>query len=74
MFEGAVELSTILAASSDVNNCLARQWFRFGMSRPESDDDRCSLNTIQSAFSQSHSMRDLIITITSSTAFRSARW
>ena len=37
------ELATKLAASDQVRDCVATQWFRFAAGRTEEDPDGCSL-------------------------------
>jgi hypothetical protein len=73
-FDGAVQLSALLAESRDVRDCVARQWFHFALARDDVDQDSCSLAAIQSSFRQSTNMRDLVVAIAGSTAFRYARW
>src|SRR5262249_15310942 len=45
-FTGAVELGKRLAASDQVRQCFATQWFRFAYGRGETADDACSLARI----------------------------
>lgn len=70
-FNGAVELSRKLAQSSDVQECVSRQWLRFALGRMESAADRCSLNDLYADFHASgHDIRALLIAIVDSDAFR----
>jgi hypothetical protein len=73
-FNGALELNAQLAASLDARNCVARQWFHFALARDDVDDDSCSLRSIQQPFAQVPNMRDLVVAIATSTAFRYAAW
>jgi len=49
-FTGVVELGQKLGASAEVEECIARQWFRFVLSRFEQGADACSLERILEAF------------------------
>ncbi len=73
-FNGAVDLSAKLAASRDVRDCVARQWFHFALERDDVDEDACSLTAIQQGFRQSTNMRDLVVAIATSTSFRYGHW
>jgi hypothetical protein len=69
-FEGAVELATRLAQSSQVRDCLARHWFRFAVKRGEVDDTD-SVNAAKFAFSESgYDIRELMVAITLTDGFR----
>ena len=54
-FHGVPDLASKLAASTQVRQCIARQWFRYTMSRYEQDPDNCSMSKIDGAF---HSAND----------------
>jgi hypothetical protein len=45
-FAGVAELGRKLAGSREVEACVARQWFRFFLSRFEQDADGCSMNEL----------------------------
>ncbi len=49
-FVGIGELGTKLAGSGEVERCLARQWFRFVLSRYEQDVDGCSMKSLVDQF------------------------
>ncbi len=49
-FNGVAELATKLAGSTMVRQCIARQWFRYAMSRYEQGPDNCSMKSIDDAF------------------------
>lgn len=49
-FEGVAELGQKLASSAQVQDCVARQWFRFALSRFEQDPDSCSMKQITDTF------------------------
>jgi hypothetical protein len=70
-FDGALELTSRLAASPQVEACLATQWFRYGMGRAEQQADACSLEQVRSAFASSGgSFRELMVSLATSDAFR----
>jgi hypothetical protein len=52
-FEGAIELSEMLAQSEDVEACVATQWFRFAYGRDETPEDECAVANMQYEFSRS---------------------
>ena len=71
---GAIELSTKLAASPEAADCMSNQWFRFALGRMEAVDDACSLKAIRQGFDGSgRNVRDLIVGIVKSDAFRHVR-
>ena len=49
-FDGVAQLASKLAGSAQVEQCVARQWFRFAMSRYEQDPDSCSMKNLVDAF------------------------
>ncbi|HSU41396.1 MAG TPA: DUF1592 domain-containing protein [Polyangiaceae bacterium] len=70
-FDDAIGLSKALAASPDVRKCVARQWFRYGLGRVETDADACSLAQIDDAFAASgYKLRELLLALVTSDAFR----
>jgi hypothetical protein len=73
-FDGLPELAAKLAASEDVRRCVVTQWFRFGHGRPESEEDRCTLQRLQTVFAASgYRVRDLLVALTQTDAFRYRR-
>jgi hypothetical protein len=72
-FVGAIELSKKLSSSAEVRACVAKQWFRFALSRRETDEDECSLRVIRAAFAAGN-MRELLVAIAKSPAFLQGRW
>jgi hypothetical protein len=66
----AVALATALAASSEVQECFARQVFRFDVGRLETDADGCSIAQAVTAYSgKSLDLRELLVALASSPAF-----
>ncbi|WP_437984193.1 DUF1592 domain-containing protein [Sorangium sp. So ce117] len=49
-FEGVAELGERLAGSAEVEECVARQWFRFAIARFEQDMDGCSMESLLETF------------------------
>ena len=73
-FSGAVELSSKIASSAFAQRCAVQQWMRFALGRQESDADRCSIDRAASALATSGDLRDMIVALASSDAFRYGRW
>jgi hypothetical protein len=70
-FDGAVALAQKLAGSQQVQQCVARQWFRFALGRLEGAADGCSLKAMFDTFEASHhDVRQLLAAIATSDAFR----
>lgn len=49
-FNGIVELGKKLAASSEVKECVTRQWFRYAINRFEQPVDGCSMKSVLDSF------------------------
>jgi hypothetical protein len=70
-FDGAVALAQKLAGAQQVQQCVARQWFRFALGRLEGASDGCSLQAMFDTFEASHhDVRQLLASIATSDAFR----
>jgi hypothetical protein len=70
-FNGVRELAEKLAASSEVRDCVATQWFRFAVGRSEASADACSLETLRGAFAASGGdLAELVVAVTQTDAFR----
>ncbi|KIG17673.1 Cellulose-binding domain protein [Enhygromyxa salina] len=70
-YDGAVELAAKLAASEQVKNCVATQWFQFGYGRTKTPEDSCSVEEIQADFAAAnYDIKELIIALTLTDAFR----
>jgi hypothetical protein len=73
-FDGAVQMAQALAKSSEVADCVSRQWFRFALGRVESFDDACTVSNIQSGFdASSGNVPQLLEAIAVSEAFGHVR-
>jgi hypothetical protein len=69
-FTGVHELAQKLASSSQVQNCLATQWFRFASGRNEELADSCSLATLHDSFQRSGGdLVELVISMTQADSF-----
>lgn len=69
-FTGVRQLADKLAASRQVSDCVATQWFRFASGRSEDTPDGCSLTTLHDAFAKSgNDLIELIIGTTQTDAF-----
>lgn len=69
-FVGVPELATKLAASGQVRDCVATQWFKYSIGRTEEAGDACSLTPLQDQFAASGAnLKDLIVAMTQTEAF-----
>lgn len=69
-FMGVKPLAQKLAVSSEVQQCVAAQIFRFAAGRYEAEDDACSLNSMQSAFKAANgNLIELMVAMTQTDAF-----
>ena len=73
-FHGAVELAGKLAASPEVKGCVAQKWFNYGFGRTAGADDACSLQAAADAFGKTQNVRDLLIELVATEAFRYGRF
>ncbi len=70
-FNNAIDLIKRLAASQQVSDCFATEWFRYAFGRGESTDDACSLQSLQGAFTSSQlDIHELLVAVTQTDAFR----
>ncbi len=73
-FNGAIELTKKLAGSSEVRECMAKQWFRFALGRAEADNDNCSVKAAYDAFQASqYDLPKLLTAIVTTDSFRYRR-
>jgi hypothetical protein len=73
-FVGGVQMAQALAKSTEVADCVTRQWFRFALGRVESFDDACTMFSAQTGFDSSGgSVPQLLEAIAVSEAFRNVR-
>jgi hypothetical protein len=69
-FKNGVELTKLLAASSEVTDCMARQWFRYALRKKEKAGDEASLRWSQEVFRKADGdLRELIVSLTKTRSF-----
>jgi hypothetical protein len=73
-FNGVGELSKKLASSAGVRRCVAQTWFNYALGRTQGDADKCSMEVMAGAFAKSSNVRDLILTLVTTDAFRYGRF
>jgi hypothetical protein len=70
-FDGAIELGEKLAASKTVHSCVASTWLRYALGVDHTGIDNQGVSPILEAFESSQlDMRELVIALTKSDAFR----
>ena len=73
-FNGGAELAARLATSKEAQGCVATQWLRYALARPETGDDACSVAALQSAFAASGGdLKQLMVDLTQLDTFSSYR-
>jgi hypothetical protein len=73
-FVGVPELAERLAGSTQVRECVAVQWLRYAVGRTETYLDACSVAELQEDFASSgYDMRELLVAVVRSDAFRYRR-
>lgn len=69
-FRGARELGDKLAASAEVRDCVATQWFRYAFGRFDGAGDDCSLAPLREAFAASGGdLQELLVSLTQTQSF-----
>ncbi|MEZ4370377.1 MAG: DUF1592 domain-containing protein [Polyangiaceae bacterium] len=70
-FEGVPELGAILADSSDVQSCVALQWYRWGYAQEETDETTCTAQAFADRFAANElRLPELILALVEATHFR----
>lgn len=73
-FDGAVQMSALLAGSRTVHDCVALQWFRYAHGRTEEEGDAPELAVVRDAFAGAGGdIRQLLVEIARSDLFRTRR-
>jgi cellulase/cellobiase CelA1 len=73
-FDGPIELGRILAASEDVERCVAIEWFRYASGMQENQELACLVDDVARSFKASGaSLRDLFLALTQTAHFRGRR-
>lgn len=68
-FDGAVELSQIMAESDAAHRCYAKHWLQYGYGREPQDGDTATIDELMGA-SKAGGVEDLILALTQTLAFR----
>jgi hypothetical protein len=69
-FKNGVELARLLAGSTEVADCMARQWFRYALRKKETPGDQASLRWSQEVFRKANGdLRELIVSLTQTRSF-----
>jgi hypothetical protein len=69
-YDGAIELARALAGSTQVQECVSSQWFRFAYNRSVTPVDTCSIEQINERFAASNfNIRELLVALTQTNAF-----
>lgn len=68
--DGGIELSSKLAMSPRVRECFADHWMSHALGLPGEELDPCTQESVRSAFVQSGNMKELLVNIAASDAFR----
>ncbi|MGB8223530.1 MAG: DUF1592 domain-containing protein [Polyangiales bacterium] len=70
VYDGAGELAAALASSTQVQECVASQWFRFAYNRTVSPQDSCSVEQLNDVFrSSNYNIKALLVALTQTNAF-----
>lgn len=67
---GALDLSQRLGKSERVRGCFADRWFEAALGQAPGKQDKCSLEAVHASFEEGGSMRDMVLSIIGSDAFR----
>ena len=69
-FDGALELSKIVAESPLTRQCFASKWFTYAFGRPNGSDDKATVGELQKAFAEPTSpIKQLFLAVTRTAAF-----
>jgi hypothetical protein len=69
-YDGALEFAAALAGSTQVQECVSSQWFRFAYNRTVTEEDSCSVDQLNDVFRSSNfSIRSLLVALTQTNAF-----
>jgi hypothetical protein len=69
-YSGAIELSQRLADSRQVEDCAARNWYRYAFARSEDSADACMLESVYQAMDDSGGdVRELLVRLSTSYPF-----
>jgi hypothetical protein len=69
-YDGALEFAAALAQSTQVQECVSSQWFRFAYNRTVTEEDSCSVDQLNDVFRSSNfNIRSLLVALTQTNAF-----
>jgi hypothetical protein len=69
-YDGAPELARALADSTQVQECVSSQWFRFAYNRTVTSEDSCSIEQLNDVFRASDfNIKSLLVALTQTNAF-----
>jgi hypothetical protein len=69
-FEKGIDFIKAIATTPELRDCVARQWLRYLLRRPELPEEAGSLQTLAAAFAASDwDVRELLVALTSTRAF-----
>lgn len=64
------DLALKLTRSSEVRQCVVKQWFRYAFGRGETDSDACTLRNLEEVFAASHGdLQELLVALTQTNPF-----
>ena len=69
-FANGGELLDRLGKSSDMKRCFAKRYLTFAVSRDLANEDSCSLTRVADDFNQSGDLKQLVVAVAASDAFR----
>ena len=69
-FASGSEFLDRLATSADVKRCFAQHYLSFAVARPLADQDVCALSRVADGFGTSGDLKQLVVAVASSDAFR----
>ncbi len=70
-FDGAIELSSVLADQQEVRACFVQQWFTYAHGRAPTAVDDCSTEQLRTTFADGdHDIQQLLVALTQTAAFR----
>ena len=69
-FDGAVEMSELLAGSLTARDCVVVQWYRYAHGRSELPEDAAGLDLLQASFGDQGNLVELLVDIVVDDAFR----
>jgi hypothetical protein len=69
-YDGALEFASALAGSTQVQECVSSQWFRFAYNRTVTEEDSCSVEHLNDVLRSSNfNIRSLLVALTQTNAF-----